>query len=173
MLAVNGTQLVREAQERHGLSPTATAALGRAMLGALLMATYRKADESLQMTFFGDGPLGGIQVIAESSGVVKGKVGNPTAELPLREDGKLDVGGAVGEGVRPPCRCTRYHLRHCKQSRMINCGNISIEQHSVCAAPQHRPARAQARSASCARSRCRLCRTPGRWSSSAARSRRT
>lgn len=99
MLTIDATQLVAEAQRRHGTLPTATAALGRALIGGVLMSCFRKADESLQITFVADGPLGGLQVIAESNGYVKGKVGNPLADLPLRADGKLDVGGAVGNGA--------------------------------------------------------------------------
>jgi len=53
---------------------------------------------TLQVTFKGDGILGGIQVIADAHGNVKGKVGNPAADPPLRPDGKLNVGGAVGRG---------------------------------------------------------------------------
>ena len=52
----------------------------------------------MQVTFKGDGILGGIQVISDVHGSVKGKVGNPAADPPLRPDGKLDVGGAVGRG---------------------------------------------------------------------------
>ena len=55
----------------------------------------------MQVTFKGDGVLGGIQVIADAHGQVKGKVGNPAADPPLRPDGKLDVGGAVGRGNNP------------------------------------------------------------------------
>jgi hypothetical protein len=51
-----------------------------------------------QVTFKGNGILGGIQVIADARGNVKGKVGNPEADPPLRPDGKLDVGAAVGKG---------------------------------------------------------------------------
>ena len=52
-----------------------------------------------KVTFKGDGPLGGIQTIADALGSVKGKVGNPDADPPLRADGKLNVGAAVGRGV--------------------------------------------------------------------------
>lgn len=53
----------------------------------------------MQVSFKGDGPLQGIQVLADAKGQVRGKVGNPTADPPLRDDGKLDVGTAVGKGV--------------------------------------------------------------------------
>jgi redox-regulated HSP33 family molecular chaperone len=99
VLAINGTEIVMDAQRRHKLAPTPLSALGRALMGALLMCVYRKADESLQLTFMGDGPLKSMQVIAESGGNVKGRVGNPGLELPLRPDGRVDVGGAVGKGA--------------------------------------------------------------------------
>ncbi|KAI7839699.1 hypothetical protein COHA_006506 [Chlorella ohadii] len=99
ILVVRGTNLVQEACQRHKTSPTASAALGRALLGTLLMGAFRDEGERTQVTFKGDGPLGGIQVIADARGTVKGKVGNPAADPPLRPDGKLDVGTAVGRGV--------------------------------------------------------------------------
>ena len=89
-----------QACERHGTAPTASAAFGRSILGTLLMACFRGEGEKTQVTFKGDGPLGMIQVIAESSGTVKGLVGNPTVNFPLREsDNKLDVSRAVGKGI--------------------------------------------------------------------------
>ncbi|CAK0779921.1 hypothetical protein CVIRNUC_004889 [Coccomyxa viridis] len=99
LLVVNGTNLVSEGCTRHRTAPTASAALGRAMLGALLMGCFRAEGEATQVTFKGDGILGGIQVISDVHGNVKGKVGNPAADPPLRPDGKLNVGGAVGRGV--------------------------------------------------------------------------
>ena len=61
----------------------------------------------MQVTFKGDGILGGIQVIADAHGNVKGKVGNPAADPPLRPDGKLNVGAAVGRGVHKPASFTQ------------------------------------------------------------------
>jgi molecular chaperone Hsp33 len=63
------------------------------------MASFREEGEKTQVTWRGDGPLGSIQVIADAMGVVKGKVGNPGCNPPLRQDGKFNVGGAVGRGV--------------------------------------------------------------------------
>jgi molecular chaperone Hsp33 len=84
---------------RHKMAPTATAALGRTLLGAALLGAYRKEEEQIQIQFRGDGPLGGILAVADTKGQVKGKVGNPEADPPLRPDGKLAVGAAVGQGV--------------------------------------------------------------------------
>ena len=98
-MVVQGTSLVQEACRRHNTAPTAGAALGRAVLGTLLMASFREEGEKTQVTFRGDGPLGNIQVIADANGRVKGKVGNPGCNPPLRSDGKLNVGGALGRGI--------------------------------------------------------------------------
>ena len=99
VLAVDGTRLVSEATRRHGTAPTASAALGRALLGGLLLSAFKGEGEATQITFKGTGPLGGLKVVAEATGAVKGRVDNPAADPPLRADGKLDVGGAVGGGV--------------------------------------------------------------------------
>lgn len=66
------------------------------------MLTYVCPHTSIytwQVTFRGDGPLGQMMVIADTKGQVKGKVDNPFADPPLRDDGKLNVGAAVGSGV--------------------------------------------------------------------------
>eukprot|EP00891_Asterochloris_glomerata_P009132 jgi/Astpho2/9132/e_gw1.00134.7.1_t len=99
LLTVSATRLVQEACTRHGTAPTASAALGRALLGSLLMGCFREETEKTQVTFNGNGILAGIQVISDAHGNAKGKVGNPLADPPLRPDGKLNVGGAVGKGV--------------------------------------------------------------------------
>ena len=52
-----------------------------------------------QVSFQGNGPLKNLQTIADAGGLVKGKLGNPTADPPLRPDGKLNVGAAVGQGA--------------------------------------------------------------------------
>lgn len=108
VLTVTGTSLVNDACQRHKTAPTASAALGRALLGTLLMASFREQGEKTQVTFKGDGQLGGIQVIADANGQVKGKVGNPNLNLPLRPDGKLNVGGAVGRGIVAVVRSLPY-----------------------------------------------------------------
>ncbi len=94
--ALNTTNLVREAAKKHGCSHLASAALGRAMNGALLLAATMKDNERISLRLKGDGPLG--EVVADAEGTcVRGYVENPDAFLPLK-NGKLDVGGGIGQG---------------------------------------------------------------------------
>src|SRR5262249_33296382 len=83
---------------RHAPAPPATAALGRALTGALLLASTIKRDERLSLEFSGDGPLRGVLVDATPDGDARGYVLRPATHLPPRA-GKLDVGGALGRGV--------------------------------------------------------------------------
>ena len=98
--AVTGRDLAEKARISHGTAPVATAALGRTMMGALMMSDMLKNDEDLiTLRFDGDGPLGSIVVTGDRRGNVKGYVQNPSVVLPLKPDGHLDVGGAVGRGM--------------------------------------------------------------------------
>jgi molecular chaperone Hsp33 len=92
------TQLVNEVQKRHDTYPVATAALGRTLTAGLLLATNLKGDDTLTLRVFGDGPLGGVIVSADSRSAVRGYVQEPHTHLPSTPGGKLDVGGAVGKG---------------------------------------------------------------------------
>ena len=101
MVAAETTDIVEEARRGRGHSPTATAALGRAMTGALLLAQLllKTPKERITLRVEGTGPLGGLVVEADAFGHVRGYVKNPRAEVPLREDGKLNVGELVGAGA--------------------------------------------------------------------------
>lgn len=93
------TDLVEEAREIHQTTPLGTAALGRVLTGAGLMGLLLKNEkDKLTVIFKGDGPAKQILATADAHGRVKGYIANPDVDLPLREDGKLDVGGALGIG---------------------------------------------------------------------------
>lgn len=96
--AVVTTEAVGEAQRRHGTYPVATAALGRVMSSALLLSWGLKGEGNMTLRVLGDGPLGGIIVTANAFGDVKGYVQEPQVDVALNEQGKLDVGGAIGKG---------------------------------------------------------------------------
>lgn len=96
--AIVGTRLVAEAARRHDTSPTATAALGRTLLGALLLAASGKSGESVQIQFRGDGPLRSVVALADDAGRARGYVLRPRAHPP-RVNGQLDVHSAIGAGV--------------------------------------------------------------------------
>ncbi|MDR7870399.1 MAG: Hsp33 family molecular chaperone HslO [Tissierellaceae bacterium] len=91
------TNLVEKARVTHNTSPTATAALGRTLTAGVIMGTMMKNDNDvLTLKIAGDGPAGNIYVVSKSNGVIKGYIDNPMADVPSREDGKLDVGTLVG-----------------------------------------------------------------------------
>lgn len=90
------TNLVADARKRHGLSFTATAALGRALTGASLLASIVTKQGQVTLKFQGNGPLGVMMVDASPKGTVRGYVENPQVELPLNSLGNFDVGAAVG-----------------------------------------------------------------------------
>ncbi len=96
--AVICTDAVETARKRHDAFPTAIAALGRTMASTLLLSWGLKGEGSITLRIFGDGPLGGIIVTGDAHGNIKGYVQEPQTDLPLNARGKLDVGGAIGEG---------------------------------------------------------------------------
>jgi len=98
LFVANSTNLVEKARRIHNTSPTATAALGRALTGAAIMGITMKGEkDSLTFKIKGDGPIGDIVTVANSKGEVKGYVDNPYADIPSKPDGKLNVGGLVGK----------------------------------------------------------------------------
>ncbi|MEB3299342.1 MAG: Hsp33 family molecular chaperone HslO [Candidatus Sericytochromatia bacterium] len=97
VLVVRCTGVVDEAHRRHQTSPLASVALGRALAGGLLLSAALMKDRGrLTIRVVGKGPLGGILVDAGHDGSVRGYVAHPDLDLPLTEQGRLDVGHAVG-----------------------------------------------------------------------------
>ena len=97
MAVITARESVERARQIHGLSPTACAALGRTLCAASLLGqALKEEDASLTVRINGGGPIGSVVAVSDSAGNMRGYVDAPRCELPLRADGKLDVGGAVG-----------------------------------------------------------------------------
>lgn len=95
--AICSRDLTERARQIHKLLPVGTAALGRTLSAASLMGNALKgAGASLTLQIKGGGPLGTVLAVSDNLGNIRGYVTNPQVDIPLREDGKLDVGGAVG-----------------------------------------------------------------------------
>ena len=95
-MAIISTEMVEEARVRHTTSATATAALGRSLTAAALLGGGLRDGQSVLLRVLGDGPIGGIVAQADAGGRVRGYALNPQADLPEKDDHKLDVGGLVG-----------------------------------------------------------------------------
>lgn len=99
--AVVTRELTERARNIHHTSPVATAALGRTLAAASMMGNALKGEgASLTLQIKGNGPLGTVLAVSDAEGNVRGYVQEPATDIPLREDGKLDVGGAVGHEGR-------------------------------------------------------------------------
>lgn len=97
LFMVKSTETVDEARRRHNTTPTASAALGRTLTAGLMMGYMMKNEnDKLTVNINGGGPIGTILTVSDNIGHIKGYVDNPNVNLPLKANGKLDVGGAVG-----------------------------------------------------------------------------
>ena len=97
VLAEETTDIVEAARQIHDTSKVCTAALGRLLTGASLMGYMLKNnDDTLTLRVSGNGPAGSVIAASDAAGNVKGYIMNPRVEIPLKANGKLDVGGAVG-----------------------------------------------------------------------------
>lgn len=94
---IEGRDIVEEARRVHHLSPTACAALGRTLCAVAMMGDMMKEENAtVTARIEGGGPIGAVVAVSDAEGNVRGYVDHPETELPLRADGKLDVGGAIG-----------------------------------------------------------------------------
>ena len=94
---INSKEIVEHARQIHGLTPVATAALGRTLTATSILGDLLKEENAtVTARISGGGPIGTIMAVSDNNGNVRGYVQNPTVDLPLKPNGKLDVGGAVG-----------------------------------------------------------------------------
>lgn len=100
VVAADTTSLTEDARTRHSSSATATAALGRTLTGTLLLShvLLKNPQDRVTLRLRGDGPLGGAIADAGLDGSVRGYIKNPDIDMPLRDDGKLNVGAGIGKG---------------------------------------------------------------------------
>ncbi|HIR84688.1 MAG TPA: Hsp33 family molecular chaperone HslO [Candidatus Galloscillospira excrementavium] len=97
---ITARDMVERARQIHKTLPTATAALGRALMGCSMMGNQLKEEHgSVTLQIKGNGPLGTITAVSDSEGNARGYVQNPAADPPRKKSGKLDVGAAVGIGA--------------------------------------------------------------------------
>lgn len=98
-ILLDGRDIVERARQIHNTAPTATAALGRTLIATSLAGSMLgEKEDVMTVRFKGDGVGGAIVVTSDWCGNVRGFIQNPQADLPLRADGKLDVGGCIGKG---------------------------------------------------------------------------
>lgn len=97
MAVITAKDTVERARAIHNSSPTASAALGRTLCAASLMGQAQKEEKAtLTIRINGGGPMGSVVAVSDCDGNVRGYVEDPSVDLPLRADGKLNVGGAIG-----------------------------------------------------------------------------
>ena len=97
LFMVKSTETVETARKHHNTTPTASAALGRTLTAGLMMGYMMKNEEDrITVSINGGGPIGNILITADNKGNIKGYVDNPYVNVEKKENGKLDVGAAVG-----------------------------------------------------------------------------
>lgn len=123
-LAAITTGVVEEARQRHGTFPTATAALGRTLTAGLLLGATMKDEERLSIELVGDGPLRRVMVTTDGDGRVRGYVTRPETHLPPK-NGKLDVAGAIGEGLLSVMRTQPWNKEPYRSVMKLVSGEIA------------------------------------------------
>ncbi|MFO7887830.1 MAG: Hsp33 family molecular chaperone HslO [Eubacteriales bacterium] len=120
-MIVDSTDVVEKARRYHETSPVATASLGRMLTAGLMMGYTMKSDkDKLTLRVNGGGPAGTILVTSDSIGNVKGYIQNPRFFVEDKENGKLNVGKAVGiEGTLKVIRDIGMKEPYVGQSQLV------------------------------------------------------
>lgn len=119
--AATTKNLVEKAREIHNTSPVATAALGRLLTAGAMMGIMMKNDgDLLTIQIRGDGPIQGLTVTADAKGRVKGYAFEPDVEIPANAQGKLDVAGALGNGILNVIRDTGMKEPYVGQTILVS-----------------------------------------------------
>lgn len=120
---VKTTDVVREAQKKHNLSLISSIILGRALTGAMLLASDLKNEERVSLRIEGSGPIGHLIAEANSSGEIRGYVLNPAAVLnPL--NGAV-IGDGLGLGLLTVSKVLYNEARPVNGTVELISGNIS------------------------------------------------
>ena len=127
VLFCDTTRTVQACSDIHGCSPVCAAAMGRLLTGTAMMGLMLKGEEeSVTVTVKGNGPMGMLIAVADH-GDVRVCADHPDIQLPLRKDGKLDVGTAVGhQGTMSVIRDLGDGKQYIGQSELVN-GEIAMD----------------------------------------------
>ena len=124
-LAISATETVREAQRAHGLSPLATAALGRLLMASQVMGSlFKDSGERLSLMISATGSLGGLTAIAGSDGTVKGYAENPAAPCACPAPTAADVAAGLESGTLAVVHTSPHIEPFVSQIALVN-GTIS------------------------------------------------
>ena len=100
ILILNSRKIVNDMIGYHKTTPTASAALGRLVTATSMIGTMLPEDgDTVTISIQGDGEAGRLLAVGDYFGNVKGYIQNPMANPPKKPNGKLDVGGAIGNGT--------------------------------------------------------------------------